>query len=312
MVEPVFVNIATVVCQQQQLIVAVNDASVQARVADHLQRANIPSDRYGLWMVPSNDTWARDHGPITVLEEGQPVLLDFCFTGWGGKFAADRDDALTSILHKQGVFGSVPLRRIPFVLEGGSIEVDGVGSLLTTASCLLTPTRNGTLDRLSIEAALRNHLGIERVLWLHHGHLAGDDTDGHIDTLARFCSSDTLAYQSCTNPTDEHFDSLHAMAEELAALRQPNGVPYRLVPLPWPNPKYASDGRRLPATYANFLIINHAVLVPTYEDPADETALALLQTCFPGRRTVGIPCLPLLQQNGSLHCLTMQLPAMNA
>ena len=186
--------------------------------------------------------------------------------------------------------------------------MDGSGTLLTTARCLLAPTRNPKLTQDGLEARLKELLGLDRILWLQHGHLTGDDTDSHIDTLARFCDARTIAYVACADPDDEHHAELKAMEEELRALRAADGRPYRLVPLPWPRARYDDDGRRLPATYANFLIINGAVLVPTYDDPADGPALARLRECFPGREIIGVDCLPLIYQYGSLHCVTMQLP----
>jgi agmatine deiminase len=195
------------------------------------------------------------------------------------------------------------------VLEGGGIETDGAGSLLTTESCLLSPQRNPSLNKQQIEERLKTLFGIERVLWLKYGQLAGDDTDGHIDTLARFCDAQTIAYVACDDPRDEHYVELQALEAELKALRTREGKPYRLVPLPWPQAKFSSGGKRLPASYANFLMINDAVLAPTYDDPADAEVLVRLRTCFPDREVIGIPCLPLIKQYGSLHCVTMQLPA---
>jgi agmatine deiminase len=205
-------------------------------------------------------------------------------------------------------FGHTPMQTVDMVLEGGSIEVDGSGTLLTTTRCLLAPTRNPKLSKQQIEERLMGSLGINRILWLQHGYLAGDDTDSHIDTLARFCDRGTIAYVSCDDPQDGHYVELKAMEDELKTFRAADGQPYRLVPLPWPRAKLDEDGNRLPATYANFLIINDAVLVPTYDDPADAAALASLKTGFPDREIVPINCLPLIYQFGSLHCITMQLP----
>ena len=195
------------------------------------------------------------------------------------------------------------------VLEGGAIETDGQGTLLTTEACLLNHNRNPRLDRAAIEMKLREDFGVERILWLSHGHLEGDDTDSHIDTLARFCDPQTIAYVRCDDPEDSHYPSLAAMEEQLKTLRQADGSPYRLIALPWPRPCFdPDDGHRLPATYANFLIINGAVLVPTYADAADAEALATLAEAFPGRDIVPIDCRSVIRQHGSLHCLTMQLP----
>ncbi|MEO6697400.1 MAG: agmatine deiminase family protein [Gammaproteobacteria bacterium] len=308
-VEPVFVEIARQIALREQVIISCYHDAHADHVRLRLEQAGINPKRAHLYIVPSNDTWVRDHGPIAVFEDNRPTLLDFTFNGWGGKFHADLDNQVTRHLHSLGAFAATPLQTIDMVLEGGGIEVDGAGSLLTTESCLLSPHRNPHLNKQQIETRLQTLFGAERILWLKRGQLAGDDTDGHIDTLARFCDQHTITYVACDDAHDEHYAELQAMENELKALRTHEGKPYRLVPLPWPQAKYNSDGRRLPASYANFLIINGAVLAPTYDDPADAETLARLRDCFPGREVIGIPCLPLINQYGSLHCVTMQLPA---
>ena len=308
-VEPVFVAIAGAIAVREKVVIACCDADHRKHVSGLLHAAGVAPQALILGIAASNDTWARDHGPISVVCSNEPRLLDFGFNGWGGKYTHDLDNAVTQRLYQAGVFGHTPLERTDIVLEGGSIEVDGSGSLLTTSRCLLAPTRNPHLTREQLEQELRERLGITRVLWLDHGYLAGDDTDSHIDTLARYCAVNTIAYVQCDDPTDEHYAELRTMEAELKALRSITGDPYRLVPLPWPQAKYDETGGRMPATYANFLIINGAVLVPTYDDPSDGLALERLRDCFPGREVIGIPCLPLIHQHGSLHCVTMQLPA---
>ncbi len=308
-VEPVFVAIAAAIARFEPVVIACHDATVRAHVAGLLRAARVAETRTRLYIAPANDTWARDHGPITVLCRDEPTLLDFGFNGWGGKYPHELDDRITRTLHAQGAFGDTPIERVDLILEGGSIEVDGQGTLLTTERCLLAPTRNPRLARAQIEAQLAGLLGVTRFLWLKNGYLAGDDTDSHIDTLARLCDPDTIAYVSCDDPDDEHYAELKAMEAELVAFRTARGTPYRRVALPWPQPKLDADGARLPATYANFLILNGAVLVPTYRDPADAMAIERVRGCFPGRQIVGIDCLPLIGQHGSLHCVTMQLPA---
>lgn len=308
LVEPSFVEIARQISLRERVLIACNDADHLAHVRALLTRAGVAMAQVRLFAVPSNDTWARDHGPITVLDGGRPLLLDFGFNGWGLKYRANLDNQITRRLHGLGAFGDAPLQTISMILEGGSIESDGAGTLLTTRQCLLSPNRNPHLDQAGLEAELRRCFGVERVLWLHHGYLAGDDTDSHVDTLARLCDPQTIAYVRCDDPTDEHYDELQSMEAELRAFRTADGQPYRLVPLPWPAPKFDGEGERLPATYANFLIINGAVLVPTYDDPKDAEALATLAACFPEREIVGVPCAPLILQFGSLHCVTMQIP----
>jgi agmatine/peptidylarginine deiminase len=211
-------------------------------------------------------------------------------------------------LHAQGVFDDVPLETVELVLEGGSIESDGAGTLLTTASCLLHPQRNPTLDRDTLEQRLAELFGLQRILWLEQGWLAGDDTDGHIDMLARFCNPATIACTVCDDPGDEHYAPLQAMRDELAALRTCEDRPYRLIELPIPAPILDRHGKRLPASYANFLIINDMVLVPLYADPNDAIAITSLASAFSQHEVIGIDCRPLIQQYGSLHCLTMQFP----
>ena len=309
-VEPVYMLLARHITRREKLLVICWDEVHAAHVKKRLHAAEADLQNVILYCVHSNDTWTRDYGPLTVLDHGKPRLLDFIFNGWGDKFDAGLDNRVTRRLHEAGIFAKTPLCAIDLVMEGGSIEVDGRGSLLTTENCLLAPTRNPGLDRAQVEEQLRDRFGVTNILWLRHGHLKGDDTDSHIDTLARFCGSHTIAYVSCDDPGDEHYAGLRRMEAELSACRDIQGKPYHLVPLPWPAAKYdAEDGRRLAASYANFLIINGAVLVPTYDDPVDEEVLRRLRDCFPDRELIGVPCLPLIRQNGSLHCITMQLPA---
>lgn len=259
--------------------------------------------------ILSNDTWARDHGPITLFRDGSPVVTDFGFNGWGLKFAADRDNLINGQLFSKGIFhpSATYQNRLNFILEGGSLESDGEGTLLTTSACLLAPNRNQPMTQQEIEEALKEMLGIGRVLWLNNGYLAGDDTDSHVDTLARFCDPRTIAYVKCDDVSDEHYEALSAMEQELRDFVTVTGEPYRLVPLPMADAVY-SEGERLPATYANFLILNNAVLIPFYGTGKDEMALRQLQQAFPDREVVGVDCSPLIRQHGSLHCVTMQLP----
>ena len=254
---------------------------------------------------PSNDTWARDHGFITLVDDrGGIRLLDFRFNGWGEKFPADIDNTLNRRIYDEGHVRGEYVDHLDFVLEGGSIESDGRGTIFTTSCCLLAPHRNQPLTQQEIEDRLKEWLCADRIVWLNHGSLLGDDTDGHIDTLVRICPDDTLLY---TGGDDDHPD-LALMEQELRDLRTLDGQPYRLLRLPLPRPIY-DDGDRLPATYANFLVINGAVLVPTYAQPdLDGEAMRIIGEAFPGRDIVGIDCRPVIRQHGSLHCCTMQYP----
>ena len=307
-VEAVFAAIAAALAPRVPVLVVARDAEHRRHVAARLAAAGVPEARLRWACAPSDDAWARDHGPVTVLEGGRPRLLDFRFNGWGGKFRHELDDRIPAALHAAGVFGDTPLERVDLVLEGGAVDTDGAGTLLTTRRCLLAAGRNGALGREAVERALRTALGVERVVWLEHGWLEGDDTDGHVDMLARFCGPAAIAHAVCEDPADPHHEPLRALAGELAALRTPEGRPYRLVPLPPPHPVQDPEGNRLPATYANFLVTEGAVLMPAYGDPADTVAAARLAAAFPGREVVPVPCTPLLWQGGSLHCVTMQLP----
>ena len=258
---------------------------------------------------PNNDTWARDHGFITLVDdEGGAKLLDFCFNGWGEKFEAELDNAINRRIYDEGKVKGEYVDCLDFVLEGGSIESDGEGTVFTTSCCLLAPHRNQPMTKAEIEERLKRDLCAERVLWIDYGHLVGDDTDGHIDTLVRVAPNYTLLYIGCDDEADEQYDDLKKMEEQLKTFRTLDGEPYKLVKLPSPRPIY-KDGERLPATYANFLIINGAVLVPTYNQPdLDAEAMKLIGEVFPDRNIIGIDCRSVIKQHGSLHCCTMQYP----
>ncbi|WP_373507887.1 agmatine/peptidylarginine deiminase [Thiocapsa sp.] len=307
-VEHLYADLAALIGRYEPVLNVCRDAEQAAAVRARLAAAGAVPDSQRFGLAPSNDTWARDHGPIGVrTETGEPLLLDFRFNGWGGKFAADRDDRITGTLHGCGLFGETAMEPVDLVLEGGAIETDGRGTLLAVTRTLVDPRRNPGLTRDVIERLLAEWLGVHRFLWLEHGAISGDDTDGHIDTLVRFCAPDTLCYARCTDPTDTDFADLQTMEQELRALRDPHGNPYRLVPLPTPVPVLGSEGERLPAGYANFLVINGAVLVPTYDNPADAEALDTLGDLFPDRTVLPVACRPLIRQGGSLHCISMQL-----
>ena len=262
-------------------------------------------------LSPINDTWARDHGAISVWgENGEKIIEDFVFNGWGLKFGADLDNQITRNIFKAGAFkADVKYKDMrPFVLEGGSIDIDGQGTLMATSECLLSLNRNEYLSQEQIENHLKKAFGLKRILWLDHGGIAGDDTDSHVDILARFCSPDTIAYTSCDNEADENYGPLKEMEEQLKTFRTLDGKPYRLIPLPLPEPLYLDD-YRLPASYANFLIVNGAVLMPGAGSQLDQTAANQLQKAFPDRKIEIIDCRALLSGHGGLHCITMNYPA---
>lgn len=304
-VEDTYIALVAAITRFERVLVCVADDDVEAYARARLSSARIDMDRVRFLPVSYDDTWLRDSGPITLRDGDGFRVLDFRFTGWGGKFDASLDDLLVQRLHEAEVFLDSSRQTIDFALEGGAIDTDGVGTLLTTWQCL--HERHPQVGRAELAAKLAQWLAQDRVLWLDHGYLEGDDTDAHVDTLARFAARDAIVFQACDDPADAHYEELQAMARELAALRTSDGNPYRLFPLPWPRP-ILDNGRRLAASYANFLIVNGAVLMPAYGDAADAAATAVLAKAFPDREIVPVPCRPLIRQNGSLHCITMQLP----
>ena len=263
---------------------------------------------------PSNDTWARDHGFITLVPQDpdlSPRLLDFRFNGWGEKFPAELDNAINRRIYDEGRVQGEYVDQLDFVLEGGSIESDGKGTVFTTTGCLMAPHRNQPMTQQQIEERLKQALCAKRIVWINHGSLIGDDTDGHIDTLVRIAPDDTLLY---IGADDDHPDLL-AMEQELQQLRTIEGHPYRLMRLPLPRPIYERGerreerGERLPATYANFLVINGAVICPTYgQADLDQEAMRIIGQAFPGRDIIGIDSRSIIRQHGSIHCCTMQYP----
>jgi agmatine/peptidylarginine deiminase len=309
-----FVALAREITMREELIVATpHPSEVKELLADKLGETAM--ERVNIQACPTNDTWARDHGALTLLPrngEGEPLLLDYKFNGWGEKFPWQLDNAISSRLFAQGALKGQMHNCNDFVLEGGSIETNGKGTLLTTSCCLLAPHRNQPMTQTQIEQRLKDDFCVDRVLWLDHGHLDGDDTDGHIDTLVRFAPNDTLLYMGCDDTADSQYGELKTMEEQLRSMRTKDGKTYRLLKLPTPHPIYY-DGERLPATYANFVVLNGAILVPTYaQTDLDQEAMRLIGEAFPGREVVGIDSRTVIRQHGSLHCLTMQYPAQEA
>ena len=304
-----YVNVARAIVRYEPLLVVCRD--IEECRADMAARGFSPDGQpVRLVECPLNDTWARDHGAISVWgDRGEKCIEDFVFNGWGLKFGAWLDNQITRNIYQAGAFADDVkyLDMRPFVLEGGSIDTDGAGTLMATSECLCSVNRNEQMAREEIEEHLKNAFGLERILWLDHGSIAGDDTDSHVDILARFCAPDTIAYTACDNPADENYESLKAMETQLRTFRTLDGQPYKLVPLPLPQPLYLED-YRLPASYANFLIINGAVLMPGADSPLDQVAASQLQSVFPDRKVEIIDCRALLSGHGGLHCITMNYP----
>jgi agmatine deiminase len=295
-----FVNIAKAIQKYQKvLIVSKNLPLIKSKFAKkrNLTFVNIDSD----------DTWSRDFGGITIVQNGEYFILDFEFNAWGKKFEYKKDNQITRKLKLKGLLKEYKHQGLKFVLEGGAVDSNGDDIILTTSQCLLQNNRNPKLSQKQIEKHLMAYLGVKKILWLDYGYLAGDDTDSHIDTLARFVSKDTIVYQSCDDEIDEHYNELQKMEKQLKSFKNLCGKSFKLIALPWISAKYDGDDR-LPATYANFLIINKAVLVPTYKDKNDQKALDIFKDLFPKRDVIGIDCSTLIKQHGSLHCVTMQYP----
>ena len=312
-VQRCYARIAEAILRREALLmVTADEEACRARLAEiaAADGLTIEVDAIRFVETPINDTWARDHGGIAVFgDDGEKYLYDFVFNGWGLKFASDLDNQITrNIFYRNAFQGDVlGVDMRPFVLEGGSIDCDGKGTLLTTAECLLSVNRNEYLSQEEIEGELKQAFGLKRILWLEHGGIVGDDTDSHVDILARFAPDDTIVYTACDDPSDENYAPLKAMEEDLRAFRTLDGKPYRLIPLPLPEAMYLDD-YRLPASYANFLVINGAVLVPGAGSPRDTEAAEQIGRAFPGRDVEVIDCRPLLSGHGGLHCVTMNYP----
>jgi len=300
-----FACLAKEISKRQKLLIVCRSIN---EVEPFLADAKV--DNISFAQLPSNDSWARDHGGVTVYKNGSPLVYDFCFNGWGLKFASNLDNLITRGLFESRIVQAERHDMSPFVLEGGSVESNGAGVLLVTSECLLSVNRNEYLSKNELELYLKNWFGVHTVLWLDYGFLAGDDTDSHIDTLARFVAQDAIMYVKCDDEDDEHYSQLKLMEQQLESFRQSNGEPYKLIALPMvPNVFDEEQQERLPATYANFLIINSAVLVPVYNLQTDSLALEVFRDAFPSREIVPIDCSVLIRQHGSLHCVTMQYPA---
>ena len=260
--------------------------------------------------IPYNDTWTRDYGPLTVEKEDRIRVLDFGFNGWGLKFSSDRDNLVNLNLNLKKIFSERSYsNQRDFELEGGSVETDGAGTLLTTTRCLTSPNRNGGKGKGELNEILLQRLGMDHILWLDYGYLAGDDTDSHIDTLARLAPGNTILFVGCRNMDDEHFEELLKMRAQLSMFKNKTGEPYNLVELPMPDPIFDENGDRLPATYANYLVCNDFIFMPTYGQSAnDQLACQTIRIAYPDHKVIPVDCTVLIKQHGSLHCATMQIP----
>ena len=305
----IYVEMVRALCRYEQVNLCVNNAETGAHIRQLLRRVHVDLSRVTLYDIPTNDTWARDHGPIFVtrMHNGHTELAvtDWLFNSWGEKYGPwDLDDVVPQRIAAR--FG-LPLFEPGIVLEGGSIDVNGCGALLTTEACLLNPNRNPSLTRAEIQDYLRAYLGVSTILWLGDG-IEGDDTDGHVDDLARFVNPTTVVCVVADDPADTNYAVLQDNLSRLRRMTDQDGRPLHVVPLPMPAP-VEHDGNRLPASYANFYIANGVVLVPTYACSNDQQALTILQELFPTRQIVGIRCTDLVWGLGAIHCVTQQQPA---
>ena len=290
-----FINIINAIIKYQKcLVVCDNVQSVKSRFE--------PNPNLYFVEYQSDDTWARDCSALSILEDGDIKLLDFTFTGWGGKFEASKDNLLSSSIQKHY---SKEMRTVDFILEGGGVESNGNGLILTTAECMLNKNRNSDYTKEQVTAKLKEEFGAKEILYLNHGYLAGDDTDSHIDTLARFISQNQIMYVKCSDKDDEHYQELSLMEEELQSLAKEHN--FELIPLPMSEAIYFEE-ERLPATYANFLFVNNAILLPIYGVKEDKEAVEIFEKTFQDREIVPINCKTLIKQHGSLHCVTMNFP----
>lgn len=309
-VPAVFARMVRHLADHEEVHINVAGAGMEHDIRRLLGDAGADSRNVFFHYHPTNDAWCRDHGPIFLQRRHQgrveEAIVDWGYNAWGGKYPPyDLDDAIpTRIGEELGI----PVYHPDMILEGGSIDVNGRGTLITTEACLLNPNRNPGLSREEIEARLRAYLGVSTILWLGDG-IAGDDTDGHVDDLTRFVNPTTVVTVVEDDPADENYAALQENLERLRGMRDQDGRPLEVETLPMPRALH-HEGQRLPASYANFYIANRIVLLPTYDPPRDEQATATLARLFPGRDVVGIDCTDLVWGLGAFHCVTQQWPAL--
>lgn len=303
----VFIQMAKIISEDEYVIIASQFPNETAKALSDLAAYQL--SHIIIYKVENDDTWARDHGGITLLGEQEEKLLDFTFNGWGNKFHAEKDNKITHSLYEMKAFSkSTTYHSTDFVLEGGSIESDGKGCVFTTSQCLLAPNRNQPMTREDIEKKLLSYFSAKRIVWFDYGNLVGDDTDGHIDTIVRLAPNDSIVYVGCDNSEDEQFEDFQTLEKQIKELRTSDNKMYNLYKLPMPDAIY-DDGDRLPATYANFVITNKSIICPTYGQPEnDNKAMNIIGKAFPNHRVIGVDSRTVIRQHGSLHCLTMQYP----
>ncbi|MGG9960996.1 agmatine deiminase family protein [Ferruginibacter sp. SUN106] len=293
----------------QKVCINVNDGAMKNFALGHLQNAGVDLSKVEFFLHPTNDAWCRDHGPAFLINpnatENKKVIVDWDYNAWGNKYPPyDLDDVIPTLIGKHY---NIPVFYPKIVMEGGSVEFNGKGTIMTSTACLLNPNRNPHLNQEQIEKYLYDYYGAEQILWVNDG-IVGDDTDGHIDDTVRFTNEDTVLTVVEENKQDENYQLLQDNLQQLQQMRLLNGKQLNIVELPMPD-EVIYDEQRLPASYANFYIANHAVIVPIFNCAKDDKALQIIQSCFPGRKVVGIDSTEIIWGLGSFHCMSQQEPA---
>jgi agmatine deiminase len=304
---PKYAEFIKLVAEGEKVNINVLDEQMKQKALRHITEAGADVENIQFFFHPTNDAWCRDHGPAFLINptEKKKMIVDWGYNAWGGKYPPfDLDDIVPTLIAKHY---NIPVVNPGIVMEGGSVEFNGKGTLLTTRACLLNPNRNPQLNQQQIEEYLINYYGVDHILWLGDG-IIGDDTDGHIDDLTRFVDENTVVTIVEENKSDENYKILQENLKELKKLRLENGKQMNIVELPMPAP-IVYEEQRLPASYANFYIANKYVVVPTFQDKSDDRALDILQTCFTDRKVVGVDSLDIIWGLGSFHCLSQQEPA---
>ncbi len=304
---PQYAQFIKAVSEGEKVHINVNDEEMKSFAIRHLLNAEVNMNQIQFFLFPTNDAWCRDHGPAFLINpksDYPKVVIDWGYNAWGNKYPPyDLDDQIPTLIANEY---NIPVFHPGIVMEGGSVEFNGAGTLLTSTACLLHPNRNPHLNQQQIEDYLCHYYGVEQILWVSEG-IAGDDTDGHIDDTIRFVNKDTVLTVVEENKSDENYEPLQTNLRELKHMRLLNGKQLNIIELPMPEPVIYED-QRLPASYANFYISNAAVVVPTYRCNLDEKALQIIQDCFPERKVMGIDSTDLIWGLGSFHCLSQQEP----
>ncbi len=304
---PVYAQFVKLLAEGEKVNINVADEALKKNAMTHLERAGVDFQQVKFFFHPTNDAWCRDHGPAFLVnrKEKKKMIVDWGYNAWGGKYPPfDLDDNIPTLVARHY---NMPVVYPGIVMEGGSVDFNGEGTVLTTTSCLLNQNRNAHLNRKEIEEYLCQYYGVNNILWLGDG-ITGDDTDGHIDDLTRFVSKDTVVTMIETDKQDENYQPLQDNLEALSKMRLENGRQMNIVELPMPSPVFYED-MRLPASYANFYISNRYVIVPTFRDKNDDRALTILQEAFTDKRVVGLDSTDIIWGLGSFHCLSQQEPA---